>query len=386
MNELTISHKRSSWIILLYIILGLPFIGHLFLGSGLLLLTKVCLVLFLFINTRFTKQYHLAALVIFFLIFLVQVALNTSKLPYLTFLLLDVVFFVGVWRFLDCSSVNRGIILSFLYRAFFVISILIIASQAIFIVYPSLFSEIMIGEYPEYNNPILGSITPDKNRPHWYFAEPSYAGFCIGAVFFLCIDLFSYNKKKKLLYLTFLFVAILCIRSYGTWLYFFWTMSAFLLFRVIKNPKMRIVLVFFFIALAFFITIAHLDSIFDIMDTENLGSVSFGSRQERIENGFKIINGMGLGDWLIGKGAEYQATLLGEGQSNAYILMLVDYGFIFLIAYILFIVKKLYKAPLLLLFLLLEFNTVILTLSPFTLLIIILGSYRDKVTVHSSLE
>jgi len=241
--------------------------------------------------------------------------------------------------------------------------------------------EIELLNYPIKYQFILGMIHSSLSleRPSFYFAEPSYLGFFLGLnfIFFTSIK----DKHNRFVMIMILMAGILT-GARTIWIGYLAVALLFLLFKIL-NMKSSIfqnsVCMIIFAVIIFFITIYPIEYSYLTEDNSLLTrQIKLYSTLSLFEETFSIPN------FLFGQGATFIAhkTMQG-GESNAFIKMLVEQGFIMLIFSIVAIFFMLKNYPLLLFYTMITLNAVVLLVSPlFIFNILLFHSFAGLADTH----
>lgn len=235
------------------------------------------------------------------------------------------------------------------------------------------FKELTVGEYPVEFNPILGMVHPGLffKRPSLYFAEPSYLGFFLGLNSLFLISQKNIPKTSKSL----VFIAALLTGAKTVWIGF---IPVILLFFVntslrIKKSKNQHIITLVVSLILIILVYKYSDLLI------NFNDASYLSRQDRISNSFKILKeNSTIFDFLVGHGSTYIVKTYKQGESNAFIKLLVEYGFISLISVVYFIYIFFKEKPYLMYFTFIALNAVVILITPLFFLNVAIIFYHTK--------
>ena len=303
-----------------------------------------------------------------FVIYFLLISILRSDYFINAFLLaLDVFFFWECVKLLSNDGLYQSVKKRYIQFSTIIACLVVVAAFA-YKFLPSIFSYAEINDYKSYFNPLLGLINGEKERPCWYFAEPSYCGFFLGVSFLFLYPDKSFMKKQKII-LTILFaLAIFFSASLGTYIYITLTiLSYFLAHRFKKSLFLEIVL---YVSILFvLIVIPQIEELqlLQYYNTET-NATSFIDRQERIEMANSIVGNMSFFDKLFGCGINYAAEKYGTGLSDAYHKMYCEYGIVYLLLFLSVVRKTTRENFTAYTFILLSFFSVIIHDSPVMLL------------------
>ena len=365
-----VSSKKSFIIasIYIYLLLSLPFLFGATLLDNHTLPIKLLIVVLLFPQAA---AYHTISksiyiyLSAFLLYFFLICILRSSFIINAILLAVDVAFFWECIKLLSNNEIYFSLRKRFIQFSIFV-SVLIVLSAAAYKYLPSLFSYQEINDYKSYFNLFLGLINGEKERPCWYFAEPSYCGFYLGVSFFLLYANSKYKRGQKVLLISLFALAIFFTASLGTYLFIIITLLSSFFVRFFKN-KFPLELVLYASILFVLFIIPQIEEL-QLLQVYDNDTTSFLDRQERMNNANSLMNNMSIGEILFGYGINYSAEKFGIGLSDAYHKMYCEYGLVYLILFLSVVRKTTINNFIAYIFILLSFFSVIIHDSPIMLL------------------
>lgn len=217
------------------------------------------------------------------------------------------------------------------------------------------------------------------SRPSWLFAEPSYLGFFLGLQIPLFIR-YVYNckpKGKRMLPLLLYAGAIIVTNSLTC-------IVASLIAGIFYFIDRRIKINKFLLAalIPVFLIVASTLNVSDYSDNNRIENSSVGNRQIRLVYALDDISQMSPGEvlWGVGKYG-YDERMLNNGlggYANAYLSMLVCYGAVFVLLYLLLIILVFKRSPYEFMFALVAFNSTEISLKTIIFLVFIITYFAYK--------
>lgn len=233
---------------------------------------------------------------------------------------------------------------------------------------PSLFAFENADGYPIGINPLLGCVSIGKDRPCWFFAEPSYCGLFLGLNIFLVLSEYYSNKKRKFFNLLILSIALFFTASLGSYIYIFVALLFYAAERFKLNQK--ILRIFLYVVIVALIVILPNFEVANVMISGvDMKSTSYFDRQERMLNASEVMDSMSTLDFMFGKGIEYVTIKYKKGLSNAYDKFLCEYGLFYLLIVLWWLRSKLKSNIPIFAFTLISMISVIVCMAPIYLLI-----------------
>ena len=364
------SSKKSFIIVsvFIYILLSLPFLFGATLLDNHTLPIKLLIVMLLFPqaasyhNTTKSVSVYLSIFILYF--FLICI-FRSSYIINAVILAVDIAFFWECVKFLNNKEIYITIKRRFIQFSI-IVAAFIVLSELAYKILPGIYSYQEIDDYKSYFNPIFGLINGEKERPCWFFAEPSYCGYYLGVCFFLLYGNANFTKMQKLLIIVLFAIAIFFTASLGTYVFIFLTLLSALFTHFLKK-KFFLEIVLYASILFVLIIIPQIEEL-QLLQVYDNDTTSFLDRQERMNNANILMNNMSIGEVLLGYGINYSAEKYGIGLSDAYHKMYCEYGVIYLVLFLAIIRKTTVNHFTVYTFILLSFFSVIIHDSPIMLL------------------
>lgn len=242
-----------------------------------------------------------------------------------------------------------------------------VLASVFYLLLPSVFFAAGYDGYSTVINP-LGFIHVERDgfRPSWFFAEPSYLGFYLGANL-----LFVYHYYKdalpKYAFLSFFSIYILsCFIVQSGTIVVSLTFSFVAYF--VHNHFIRSVNKSFWalviLLIIILVVVLELDLI-DLYTNYDLLS-SLGDRQSRMLSSADVYRDMSSYEYLLGKGSSYVTSLFERGESNVYYKVFIEQGSIALFLFLIYVKHFLQYSLFALFFVIIAFNSTICHFSPLT--------------------
>ena len=291
---------------------------------------------------------------------------------------IDLLFIMLAVNLLSRNRLIRDKLWDSLLKFAFVISIWIIIEYITFRFIPGLYSLQLLCDYEVYFNHILGVISFDKNRPCWFFAEPSYSAYFLGAILLIQLNLKKAFKDKACL-ISITSIAILATSSTGTLLYLPISLLAWIFEKAIHNSKLlsNCLLIILVITIIIICVILPTLELYEIINIDR-SLASYNSRQERMLNATELYSQMSIFDILLGLGPDYVSIKYKMGISDTYNKLLTEEGLLFMATFMFMIYKFLKQSFSLLTFVLFSFLTICIFYSPIMLITYGLVYIRNK--------
>lgn len=203
----------------------------------------------------------------------------------------------------------------------------------------------VIEDYECLHYPLLGLINLSSNRVCWYFAEPSYLGFFLGFNLLFALHALKQEKNSKFWIFVYLLSIIFVGSSTGIFasissLFFYWLYKT----KIFKSQNWKfLVLLLIPILLVGAIMGTHLEALLDGFNQvreQNSGL----DRSRRLIYAIETISSMDLKSLVVGKGENYFLELYELGVANAYLRIIIEYGCIFLLSFIVLSYKALKRS------------------------------------------
>ena len=379
-------NSRNSFIVVsifIYLLLSLPFMFSATLLDNHNAPIKLLIVMLLFPQTLYVKNSIRSVkvyMMVFVIYFLLISILRSDYFVNAFLLALDVFFFWECVKLLSNDGLYQSVKKRYIQFSTIIACFVVVAAFA-YKFLPSIFSYTEINDYKSYFNPLLGLINGEKERPCWYFAEPSYCGFFLGVSFLFLYSSANYSRQQKILITILFALAIFFCASLGTYIYMFITLLLSLFVKRFKRTLPLEVILYGSIIFVL-VVIPQIEElqVLQYFDMET-NATSFIDRQERIEMANSIMNNMSFVDKLFGCGINYAAEKYEIGLSDAYHKMFCEYGIFYLLLFLL-VVRKLTKDNFTTyMFILLSFFSVIIHDSPIMLLTYLL-IYKQTRYLH----
>ena len=308
--------------------------------------------------------------------FFIQMVINTVYIKQVFIVLPDIIFVFIILFLLSKNKTQSASFLNLEIKLSVFIAALIIISKLAFTYTPSLFSSREIGGYPTFFNYLLGLVNPGKDRPSWFFAEPSYSGFYLGLNFILLTQEKYPSLYKKIVHLIIIGAAIYSTASMGTYAYILLSLPFLLLNRTRVNKNF----ITLGVAVAIY-AVLLISSSYDLFlidqDLFDLESHGVGGRQDRMANAEAVMASGSFLNVLFGHGLECVTFLYKEGISDAYHKLYCEWGLLFTIAFFYFVWKLTRKNVAAFVFIAASYFSICIHMSPIIMIIYYLIYYQS---------
>ena len=246
-------------------------------------------------------------------------------------------------------------------------SISSVLSCVLYAFLPSTFFPAGYDGYATVINP-LGFIHLETGgfRPSWFFAEPSYLGFYLGANLLFVYRYYKTRLPKSAFKLFMMIYLLSCFTVQSGTIVVSLAFSFLISIFYKLAFKSTTTLYWLLVALMIVVLIVVLElDLMEIYTSYNLLS-SLGDRQSRMISSAEIYQDMSAWEYLWGKGSDYVALLNGRGESNTYYKIFIEQGTVPLVLFLIYIKFFLRKSVFALAFVLIAFNSTICHFSPMT--------------------
>lgn len=227
--------------------------------------------------------------------------------------------------------------------------------------------------------PFLGLINLSSERVAWYFAEPSYLGFFLGFNLIFAYNFFK-NKGKGKIWLILYVLSILFVGSSTGIFASIGALAFYLLYRngILKSNVWKLLFLALIPFLILYITTSpDLDVLleyFGKMREQNSGL----DRSKRLIYAVDTISRMNSVDLMIGMGENYFLDSFGVGVANTYIRIVIEYGCIYLLTFILLTLTFLKHSTYEYFFFFIAINSTDIAMTPLSLFLIVMAYYYNK--------
>lgn len=297
----------------------------------------------------------------------------------------DVIFYIFCFTYYIVQKKNTSLQKLLIKTWANIIAIVSVSSVLAYVLYsllPFVFFSAGYDGYFTVINPLgFLHVESDGFRPSWFFAEPSYLGFYLGANLLFVYHYFK-DRLSKYAFLSFFSIYILSCFIVQSGTIVVSLVFSFVAY-FIHNCFIKSINVSFWALVSLLIIILVLILELDLADlytNYNLLS-SLGDRQSRMLSSADVYQDMSSYEYLLGKGSSYVTDLFERGESNVYYKVFIEQGGIALFLFLLYIKHFLQYSFFALFFAVIAFNSTICHFSPLTFFcfLALYYYYKDRV-------
>lgn len=341
------------------LLLGIMFSFQPFISSGfvpsevrvpLLLLFTFLSIAFSF-KKKWTFYFLLVGGILFLVLFLIWIHNSANTISDIVYVIVLSIFTYCLYPFLKRMPLLVWILCRFWLFLLLFISVFSIGG---FITYnfnllPYTFTQ--IDPYSYYFNPIFGYVfvkafgSTELGRACWYMWEPSYLAFFLTTNYFFISSL-PFAPLVKNVSKLLIFLGAFCALSTGSWVVFSIVFFISAMYWIIKKLNFSDRMAKYSIYAILLLSIVTITLIPKEKIVEYLGSSSYNDRDERLAESLFILGTSNVKTIFLGHAPGYIEKNFEKGESNQFMKLIIEEGFllmILIIAFIIFCLKKNFK-------------------------------------------